>query len=196
MRNEFEECVEPDQCQPQVCGPNETYNNCGTACPDTCENYQDPGRICTEQCVAGCFCEKGLVRNKLGKCVKPEQCSTQECGDHEHYTDCGSACPKTCDNYKDTGRMCIALCKAGCFCDQGYVKDKSGICVEPNQCISQECGDHESYTECGSACPDTCDNYKDTTRICTLQCVFGCFCDKGYVRNGSGKCVEPNQCTT
>ena len=56
------------------------------------------------------------------------------------------------------------------------------------------CPLHEIFTECGSACPDTCDNYEDQHRICTLQCVKGCFCEKGYVRNKEGACVLLSNC--
>ena len=179
-------------------GAHDHYEKCGTACPDTCDNigdgYNETSRPCTKNCVAGCFCDKGFRRDDSGKCIKTEDCPCQECGDHEHYTDCGTACPDTCDNYKGPNRPCITLCVAGCFCDEGYVRNDSGKCVKPDECPCHECGDNEHYTDCGTACPDTCDNYKDTDRMCTEQCVAGCFCDEGYVRNDSGKCIEPDEC--
>lgn len=57
------------QCNPEF----EEYNACGTACPKTCEQPED--RPCTRQCVPNCFCPKGLLRRKDGKCVKPDQCT-------------------------------------------------------------------------------------------------------------------------
>lgn len=51
---------------------------------------------------------------------------------------------------------------------------------------------HESYTTCGTACPLTCEN--PTPGICTKQCVMGCFCDSGYVRNKKGNCVLVKDC--
>ncbi|KXJ80744.1 hypothetical protein RP20_CCG023607 [Aedes albopictus] len=56
------------------------------------------------------------------------------------------------------------------------------------------CGPHEEYTECGTACPETCDNLGET-RPCILLCVRGCFCQQGYVRNNAtGACVLPCDC--
>jgi len=55
-----------------ACGQNEQYTECGTACPPTCKNLS-PG-ICTQQCVVGCFCKPGFVRNQSGKCVEPRKC--------------------------------------------------------------------------------------------------------------------------
>ncbi|GFY63523.1 chymotrypsin inhibitor, partial [Trichonephila inaurata madagascariensis] len=61
------------------CRSNEVYNQCGSACPPTCSDRGE-NQICTLQCVAGCFCKEGLVRDDEGECVKPEDClqSTQE----------------------------------------------------------------------------------------------------------------------
>uniref|UniRef100_A0A4V2H9C9 U28-Liphistoxin-Lsp1a_1 n=1 Tax=Liphistius sp. SGP-2016 TaxID=1905180 RepID=A0A4V2H9C9_9ARAC len=51
----------------------------------------------------------------------------------------------------------------------------------------------EVYMSCGTACPATCDNY-NTIRPCTLQCVQGCFCKRGLVRNADDYCVDPSEC--
>lgn len=53
-------------------------------------------------------------------------------------------------------------------------------------------GENEEYLACGTACPATCENYKEV-RPCTMQCVSGCFCTKGTVRNGN-KCVGIEEC--
>ncbi len=44
------------------------------------------------------------------------------------------------------------------------------------------------------ACPESCDYMPE---ICTLQCVAGCFCDSGYVRQDNSTnspCIEQNKC--
>uniref|UniRef100_A0A4Q8K4I6 U39-Liphistoxin-Lsp1a_1 n=1 Tax=Liphistius sp. SGP-2016 TaxID=1905180 RepID=A0A4Q8K4I6_9ARAC len=51
----------------------EVFTSCGTACPDTCENYNEI-RACTDQCVQGCFCRRGQVRRSDGHCVEPVDC--------------------------------------------------------------------------------------------------------------------------
>ena len=52
------------------------------------------------------------------------------------------------------------------------------------------------YTECGSSCPLTCDNFIDTI-LCTFDCWQGCECPSGMVIDvEQRRCVEPSQCTT
>ncbi|XP_076382773.1 chymotrypsin inhibitor-like isoform X2 [Megalopta genalis] len=53
------------------CGPNEVYTTCGPACPPSC---YDVHPICTLECVAGCQCKPGFLRNAAGGCgrVCPE----------------------------------------------------------------------------------------------------------------------------
>ncbi|GBM17492.1 hypothetical protein AVEN_193779-1 [Araneus ventricosus] len=57
-----------------VCGKNERYNECGTHCPLTCENYDIPDRMCPDVCDEGCECENGFVRRADGRCVRLEDC--------------------------------------------------------------------------------------------------------------------------
>ncbi|XP_001607369.1 chymotrypsin inhibitor-like [Nasonia vitripennis] len=55
-------------------------------------------------------------------------------------------------------------------------------CPKPNQ----------EWTTCGSACPPICDDKEP--KMCTLQCVIGCQCKRGYLLNSDGKCVKPEDC--
>ncbi|CAI9608231.1 unnamed protein product [Staurois parvus] len=86
-------------------------------------------------CVKGCFCKKGFLANEVGGCcVKPEECG--DCTGNRTYTDCGSACPPTCSNWREE-RMCIDVCVVGCFCKSGYVALDDGgksRCVLPKDC--------------------------------------------------------------
>ena len=53
------------------------------------------------------------------------------------YTECGSSCPRTCDNVNDT-IMCTSECWQGCECPSGMVIDvERRRCVEPSQCIRE-----------------------------------------------------------
>jgi hypothetical protein len=59
------------------CGPNEDYNSCGTACPETCETLiKGQPQMCSMQCVSGCFCKPGLYRDKArnNECVSEQVC--------------------------------------------------------------------------------------------------------------------------
>lgn len=53
---------------------------------------------------------------------------------------------------------------------------------------------HESFTDCGTACPLKCENVNNPPLFCTSNCVVGCFCDEGYVRNSNGDCVLKEEC--
>lgn len=62
----------------QVCNQqNEAYMSCGSACPKTCEDVFKPYRpmACSMQCVPGCFCQDGYVRNTVtNECVDEASC--------------------------------------------------------------------------------------------------------------------------
>lgn len=58
--------------------PHEEYNQCGTACPATCDNLGYAIR-CVNKCVKGCFCQDGYVRNEqTHECVLPSECPVKE----------------------------------------------------------------------------------------------------------------------
>lgn len=56
------------------CPENEEYRFCET-CAKSCEN---PNPICPAQCMRGCFCVEGMLRNDKGLCVKPDECQNCE----------------------------------------------------------------------------------------------------------------------
>lgn len=121
--------------------------------------------------------------------------AVNECGDNEEYLKCGSTCPPMCDDMvyplPKSPKRCPKMCVQGCFCKRGLYRTKDNKCVKPNQC----CGNNEAFTDCGSACVETC---HDKREICTEQCVAGCFCRRNYVRtnNSTGSsCIRHNQCS-
>ncbi|KAK9300096.1 hypothetical protein QLX08_007089 [Tetragonisca angustula] len=58
--------------------------------------------------------------------------------------------------------------------------------------FGQQCGLNEEFKSCGTACEPSCD--KPRADFCTMQCVIGCQCKSGYLRNGKGTCVAPENC--
>jgi hypothetical protein len=51
----------------------ETYQDCGSPCRTNCRTYKDS---CTDECVPGCYCIEGKVRDEVtGKCVETSACS-------------------------------------------------------------------------------------------------------------------------
>ena len=148
--NDHSKCVPRYQCP---CRVNEYFNDCGTACPDTCT---DRSQTCTKQCVPGCVCNNGFVRlnNQTNSpCIPETECKNPLCYDpNAEYAECGSACPKTCDDERDPIRKfrgCAAMCRRGCICKKGFILEKNGTCVKPEACCHSING---SYQTCGSPC--------------------------------------------
>ncbi len=53
------------------CGRNEEYQTCG-GCQATCDN-RNPR--CTKECKRGCYCKRGLIREKEGgSCIPVKKC--------------------------------------------------------------------------------------------------------------------------
>ena len=57
-----------------VCGKNQEWNDCGSACPAKCSDSDHETSICTHQCVAGCFCINGYKLDDDGKCIDEDKC--------------------------------------------------------------------------------------------------------------------------
>uniref|UniRef100_A0A1B0G6X1 TIL domain-containing protein n=1 Tax=Glossina morsitans morsitans TaxID=37546 RepID=A0A1B0G6X1_GLOMM len=55
------------------CGPNEEYDECGSACPPECGNPNTDS--CGKGCVIGCGCKLGFLRNSNWQCVAPSDCN-------------------------------------------------------------------------------------------------------------------------
>ncbi|CAF3351413.1 unnamed protein product [Rotaria sp. Silwood1] len=179
------------------CGENEEYT-CGLTCIETCD-YKP--KICIKVCKFGCFCKEGYVRESNdteSRCIKREECKPSDvhnCGENEMFLTCGSTCPPVCEDWSyplpKPPKKCPKMCVQGCFCKAGLYRTKDGRCVEPKEC----CGMNEVFTDCGSACPETCNNKPE---FCTEQCITGCFCRlSDYVRmnNSTGSlCIHRNVC--
>merc|ERR1712228_846174 len=89
------------------------------------------------QCVKGCFCKEGYVLNKQRKCVPTDECP-EICGANEVWMNCGSACPRTCQNMYGPPSFCTDDCVEGCFCQRRYVRnEQTGECVSKKECPAQ-----------------------------------------------------------
>ncbi|KAI4494295.1 hypothetical protein M0802_008978 [Mischocyttarus mexicanus] len=56
------------------------------------------------------------------------------CPKNSHFTDCGTPCPLTCENYNKQPQPCAFVCMKGCRCKEGFVLYKNGMCVRPSEC--------------------------------------------------------------
>ena len=50
------------------------------------------------------------------------------------------------------------------------MRSPEGACVLFSECEGYQCGTNQQY-ECGTECPDTCDNY-DQNRVCIEICRY------------------------
>jgi len=200
----------------EKCGPNAEFLTCGSACAPDCAN-QEPAAFCTRQCVIGCFCKEGFLKNRKGECVPTRECegphheipmqlpTAPKCPDNEEFQACGSACAPNCANPQPSP-VCTKNCVVGCFCKEGLLRNRQGVCVPTRQCEAQvdnqlfvippeisQCKENEQFLTCGTACPATCAN-PHPSPVCTRNCVIGCFCKPGFLKNDQGLCVETLKC--
>ena len=121
-------------------------------------------------------------------------------------TNCGRFCADLlfpeetmrCEEYQKT---------LGCYCKEGYYRDKNLRCVKPEECgqeliddkseVTTEelptCPAYESYDNCSSRCLELCRNRNDPM-VCSINCDEGCFCQGYRLRNDQGICVPINEC--
>ncbi|XP_037293199.1 serine protease inhibitor swm-1 [Manduca sexta] len=175
------------------CPANEEYLLCGSACPFNCTDPEGP-ITCSEDCVEGCFCKSGYLRNENETCVSADQCiggKNPVCGENEEFLSCGTACPLTCKQPEPLS--CGLACSMGCFCKSGYVRDESNKkCVTLDKCPAEQClNQNEVYDICSASCEPSC---SDPEPICTKVCSGGCVCAAGLFRNDAGDCVSVDKC--
>ncbi|CAG2106388.1 unnamed protein product [Medioppia subpectinata] len=109
---------EPPVAQHVCSGTGEEYQVYGSPCPDTCDNKDDNGR---RGCPGVPFAS-GIFYT-IFSIIHP----------WEHFTDCGTSCPKTCANM-GVEMMCTMQCVSGCFCQPGMVRSYRGRCILPGLC--------------------------------------------------------------
>uniref|UniRef100_A0A914V3C7 TIL domain-containing protein n=1 Tax=Plectus sambesii TaxID=2011161 RepID=A0A914V3C7_9BILA len=112
---------------PNECGPNMHWEDCGSACPARCD--LDPtAAMCMAVCKTGCFCDAGFVLDKAGVCIRQEDCPNQG----------GPSCA-------------IIKCAPGTICKNGKCIRKF-ICPEYMLAEPKE-GCHYVYEKDESGCP-------------------------------------------
>ena len=128
---------------PKACGKGEVFSTCHSYCERTCTTPKFI--MCPAACLVGCGCKKGYVRDKAsGECIPKTLCgvipmksadedSEPMCGKGEVFSTCHSTCEPTCTT--PNIRFCNRMCKVGCSCKRGYVRDEaSGECIPKMLC--------------------------------------------------------------
>ncbi|KAI5637847.1 trypsin inhibitor like cysteine rich domain-containing protein [Phthorimaea operculella] len=135
LRHDNGTCVSADQCSENgtMCGENEEFLSCGSACPLTCS--QSEPLVCNLACSMGCFCKSGYVRDTANnKCVTLDKCPVEQCFNaNEVYDLCNAACEPSC---ADPLPICSQVCTAGCVCAPGLLRNETGDCVTADKCGS------------------------------------------------------------
>lgn len=176
-------------------GRNEFYDKCGTNCEPTCEN---PNPRCNKSCKAGCFCEKGYIRNKKGgTCIRKKKC--QRCDDKtEDYRLGVQPCEDNCaTGIKPSCAYTRYIPMLDCFCKQDLIRDKqNGKCISIDAFCPQarcqrsvedyRCGVKECEYICGVGVPEDCNSL--------ATCKDGCFCKSGFIRDAEGYCIPLAEC--
>ncbi|XP_060804974.1 mucin-6-like isoform X2 [Amyelois transitella] len=113
------------------CPANEEYLLCGSACPFNCTDPKGPV-TCSDDCVEGCFCKTGFLRDVNGTCVNADQCIGEQCfNKNEVYDICKANCEPSCS---DPEPICTQICQGGCICSSGLLRNDNGDCVSVDKC--------------------------------------------------------------
>lgn len=159
------------------------YSQCGSACPLTCENRNNPPKVCPDICVAGCTCPTGMAEYQ-GTCYNPDSCPITS-KFHGRWGGCILA----------VTRMLHAIANALylLFIFTTVVAANTTVATVPPPTTPPRpaCYNGMVYSACGSACRATCAN--PNPQICTDNCIDGCFCPSGTVLH-LGRCIQPSEC--
>lgn len=199
--------------EPNICGPNEFFNQCATnpKCQaEACKNNFPKIKVikCDKQCYPRCSCEKGYARNENDDCIPVKECPNDGddfniCGPNERYDNCNANCQKTCDMHLEGIEFdCTKECYEGCVCEKGFIRD-GDYCIPLDKC------EHRRKTECNNQneiantncweilnCDEwACDNlddeevkncYKKGMYVKVAACYqHRCECAPGYIRASS-----------
>ncbi|XP_071839367.1 IgGFc-binding protein-like isoform X2 [Apostichopus japonicus] len=159
-----------------------------------CKNIEDYVTLCRDR--GG---NPGTWWTYVPECAAP-------CPADLQYTDCGTACPPSCENL-DGPVECAETCIETCQCPEGQVLDGEK-CVFDYNCgcklqngvyISQV--DVYTYDDCSLRCTcvdgeENCKAYgcRDTEECKVVGGERGCFCKEGLKFNGQECSDEPCSC--
>ncbi|NP_001082464.1 riddle 1 L homeolog precursor [Xenopus laevis] len=68
--------------------------------------------------------------------ITDEPAEPGSCLLNQVWKECGSYCPRDCQNINEADFFCPAACKRGCFCQPPYIflSGTAGPCVLPREC--------------------------------------------------------------
>ena len=179
-----------------ACPGNESFFCGNAACEKNCGNLNETCTIQNIKCDYKCYCNKGFVRETpYGPCIPILKCPPNKCKTNEVF-ECRNP---TCDDEGccvEKSRPCKDVpCVDKCYCADGFVRI-DGVCAPREKC-KEICTDPNStFNSCGTSCEATCNAglMMPNTLICIKDCVAGCFCNAGFIKDSSGICIPIEDC--
>nr|WAP28757.1 zonadhesin-like 4 [Yponomeuta cagnagella] len=198
------ECIDAKTC-PSCGNDTNAVTGCGNPCGNSCTDFYKKSYIlCTQYCeINGCDCRDTFVYDaKVGKCVKPENCSDYGCPGNSSYVSCNAQCPTDyCPEDDGPKPQCSPPnpCNGGCQCNINYRLNSENNCILARECPPINCTrPNEVFDSCPSAClAEQCDDRDNQPSTCNTlieNCDPRCICKPGTWRDQSGVCVTPDQC--
>ncbi|KAM8970878.1 uncharacterized protein ACOB8E_004943 [Sarcophilus harrisii] len=160
------------------CPSSFSYSYVVESCQPTCRSLSEPDVTCSVHFdpVDGCVCPKDTYLNDAGQCVPATQCPC-------YFKGTMVALGET---IQENGAVCSCTSgKLSCF----GVVDPSPVCTPPM--VYLDCNNASAGT-LGAQCQKSCDTLD--VACYNAQCVSGCVCPGGLVKNGNNGCVKEEDC--
>ncbi|XP_051822910.1 mucin-5B [Antechinus flavipes] len=160
------------------CPSSLSYSYVVESCQPTCRSLSEPDVTCSVHFdpVDGCVCPKDTYLNDAGQCVPATQCPC-------YFKGTMVALGET---IQENGAVCSCTSgKLSCFGDM----DPSPVCTPPM--VYLDCNNASAGT-LGAQCQKSCDTLD--VACYNAQCVSGCICPEGLVKDGNNGCVKEEDC--
>ncbi|XP_043826511.1 mucin-5B [Dromiciops gliroides] len=160
------------------CPSSLSYSYVVETCQPTCRSLSEIDVTCSVQFspVDGCVCANGTYLNDEGQCVPAAQCPCYFKG----------AMVALGETIQENGVVCSCMSgKLSCF----GVMDPTPVCTAPM--IYLDCN-NASAGAVGAQCQKSCDTLD--VACYNTQCVSGCICPSGLVKDGNDGCVKEEDC--
>ncbi|XP_074086877.1 mucin-5B [Macrotis lagotis] len=155
------------------------YSYVVESCQPTCRSLSEPDVTCSVRFnpVDGCVCASGTYLNDAGQCVPASQCPC-------YFKGTMVALGET---VQENGAVCSCTNgKLSCF----GVMDPNPVCAAPM--IYLDCNNASALGTLGVQCQKSCDTLD--VACYNTQCVSGCICPNGLVKDGNNGCIKEEDC--
>uniref|UniRef100_A0A5F8HJ71 Mucin 5B, oligomeric mucus/gel-forming n=1 Tax=Monodelphis domestica TaxID=13616 RepID=A0A5F8HJ71_MONDO len=162
------------------CPSSLSYSYVVESCQRTCRSLSEPDVTCSVRFspLDGCVCPGDTYLSEEGRCVPAAQCPCYFKG----------SLVALGETVQENGVVCS--CSGGKLSCFGATDDSPGtMCRAPM--IYLDCSNASAGTP-GAACQKSCDTLD--VACYNTQCVPGCVCPNGLVKDGHDRCVKAEDC--